>query len=200
MAQSIYLFAYGSLSSGMVHFAKVANSVKMQKAAYIFGSAYRLPVGYPAVIRSGTDRIAGELLELSDSATLWAILDQFHGVRPTQPEKGLYLRQTAEAFVSAEESYPSQVYFLNPAKLPRAAVPIPDGNWKNDLSAEPPMTERLSERQLSYIKRLGSSSGREIVPIDLQLYRELMSLEIIVDKGRRLALSHLGQEVYRFLT
>ncbi len=57
----------------------------------------------------------------------------------------------------------------------------------------------LTERQEAYIKKLGKSTGREIVPIDLPLYRELMNLELIVDKGRRLALSKLGHEVYRNL-
>jgi hypothetical protein len=61
------------------------------------------------------------------------------------------------------------------------------------------MTSKLTEKQATYIQRLGRSSGREIVPIDLTLYRELMNLELIVDKGRRLALSKLGQEVFRHL-
>jgi hypothetical protein len=33
----------------------------------------------------------------------------------------------------------------------------------------------------------------------MELYRELMKLELVVDKGRRLALSKLGQEVARYL-
>lgn len=58
----------------------------------------------------------------------------------------------------------------------------------------------LTEKQKDYILRLGRVSGREIIPIDLPLYRELMNLEIIVDKGRRLALSKLGHEIYRYLS
>ena len=61
------------------------------------------------------------------------------------------------------------------------------------------MISQLSEKQATYVKRLGKSTSREIVPIDLNLYRELMNLELIVDKGRRLALSKLGLEVYRHL-
>lgn len=57
----------------------------------------------------------------------------------------------------------------------------------------------LTEKQASYIKRLNHTSGREIIPIDLNLYRELMKLELIVDKGRRLALSKLGKEVAKSL-
>ncbi|MNS72308.1 hypothetical protein D3C72_1057130 [compost metagenome] len=64
---------------------------------------------------------------------------------------------------------------------------------------EPALTAKLSDKQVTYIQKLGKSSGREIIPIDLTLYRELMNLELIVDKGRRLALSKFGQEVYRHL-
>jgi hypothetical protein len=63
---------------------------------------------------------------------------------------------------------------------------------------------RLTAKQKAYIQRLGLSTGRskgrEIVPIDLGLYRELMHLEIVVDKGRRLALTELGQELCRMLS
>ncbi len=76
-----------------------------------------------------------------------------------------------------------------------------DGKFTNlrELLGEK-LKNDLSEKQMDYILRLGKVSGREIVPIDLQLYRELMNLEIIVDKGRRLALSKLGHEIYRFLS
>ena len=59
--------------------------------------------------------------------------------------------------------------------------------------------EVLTDGQRQYILRLGATSGREIVPIDMKLYRELLNLEMIVDKGRRLALSKLGHEVFRYL-
>jgi hypothetical protein len=74
-----------------------------------------------------------------------------------------------------------------------------DGDWKSLLLNQANLLDKLTERQKTYIQRLGASLGREIVPIDLPLYRELMNLELIVDKGRRLALSKLGQEVYRYL-
>ncbi len=53
----------------------------------------------------------------------------------------------------------------------------------------------LSSRQASYVKKLGQISGRDILPIDLDLYRELMKLGLIIDKGRRLALTDLGKKV-----
>ncbi len=93
----------------------------------------------------------------------------------------------------------ADVYYFNPAKLPKTATRIPAGDWAHSLKATPPLTKTLTERQLAYVKRLSQVSGREIVPIDLELYRELMKLELVVDKGRRLALSKLGQEVVRYL-
>ncbi|MNY36180.1 hypothetical protein D3C86_1706530 [compost metagenome] len=76
---------------------------------------------------------------------------------------------------------------------------IAGGDWRKSIEEQPVLTAKLTERQVTYIQRLGKTTGREIIPIDLPLYRELMNLELIVDKGRRLALSKLGQEVYRHL-
>lgn len=53
----------------------------------------------------------------------------------------------------------------------------------------------LSPAQKAYVLKLGECKGREIVPINLDLYRQLIKLELVVDKGRRLALSSLGKQV-----
>ena len=50
------------------------------------------------------------------------------------------------------------------------------------------------------ILKLGASSGRDIVPINLDIYRDLLNKGLIVDKGRRLALTNLGFDVYKYLT
>lgn len=60
------------------------------------------------------------------------------------------------------------------------------------------LSAKLSPEQRQYLRKLGSATGRQVVPINLRLYRELLNLELIVDKGRRLALSKLGHEVIRF--
>ena len=78
-------------------------------------------------------------------------------------------------------------------------MPIENGDWRQSLKENPVLPDSLTEKQVCYIRKLGASSGRDIVPIDLQLYRELMKLDLIVDKGRRLALTKLGKDVYRFL-
>ena len=94
------------------------------------------------------------------------------------------------------------------ARLPRAwAVnqiaeargDVMDGDLKKSLTDKPALTEHLTEKQRNYLLKLGKSSGRDILPIDLNMYRDLIKLELVVDKGRRLALTSLGQDVFKFL-
>jgi len=56
-------------------------------------------------------------------------------------------------------------------------------------------SKALNPRQASYVKKLGQITGRDVLPIDLDLYRELMKLGLIIDKGRRLALTELGKRI-----
>lgn len=203
MNQRRHLFVYGSLSEGMVHFAKIAEFVASSEPASVLGEVYRLPVGFPVLKLSGEagslDRVPGHCVELEGEATFWAFLDEFHGFHPSQSEQSLFWRSSVEAQLADGVSREAEVYHINPSKLPRGSSRIRNGDWINSLRERPALTNQLTARQRSYILRLGSSTGREIVPIDINLYRELMNLELIVDKGRRLALSRLGQEVYRYL-
>lgn len=192
------LFAYGSMTEGMVHYQKIAEFVRGTQEAAIMGTAYRLSVGFPVVLKEGSDLIPGQLLRIEAGPFFWELLDRFHGVHPQDPAKSLYVREEVRAYVD-DRPVPAWAYFLNPDKLPSPSRRIEGGDWMSQLRREPALTERLTERQKRYILRLGASTGREIIPIDLALYRELMNLEIIVDKGRRLALTKLGHEVYRYL-
>ena len=195
------VFAYGSISEGMIHFDKVSAFVETHKPGWIKGSAYRLKVGYPVLIDRGEDLVPGQVLQLRGSDLLMAMLDEFFGYNPSQPEKSLYFRQEAQAMTEGgAETETVWAYYLNPKKLPSTAVVIDGGNWMQNMKTLPLLTEKLSPRQCAYIQKLGAASGRDIIPInDMTLYRELMGLELIVDKGRRLALSKLGQEVHRYL-
>ncbi len=191
-------FVYGSLCEGLVHFNKIQEFINISMPATTVGSAYRLKVGYPVLMHEGSDTVGGQLIELRASDLLVALLDEFHGFHKLDESKSLYFRREVTVqTVRGEET--AWAYVLNPKKLPKTATLIAGGDWKASLEAEPPLTEKLTERQRTYIQRLGKSTGREIIPIDLPLYRELMNLEMIVDKGRRLALSKTGQEVYRHL-
>ncbi|MFN8943995.1 MAG: gamma-glutamylcyclotransferase [Pseudobdellovibrionaceae bacterium] len=215
------LFVYGSLCNGMVHFPKIQQHVADIQEASILGKAYMLKVGYPVVIASQdqscevvpgqADRIPGQILEIQGSELLMFILDEFLGCSMLQPEKGLYHRKQIQARRSPSQldahdlndkildAIDCDVYSLNPAKLPKDAMYVQGGDWREYFSVDRALPGQLSDRQKQYVHKLGSSSGRDIVPIDLPLYRELMNLGLIVDKGRRLALSALGKEVYRYL-
>ncbi len=199
----ICLFAYGSLTEGMVHFQKIQQFVRQSEAGSVKGSAYRLRVGFPIVLENGVDLIPGQLLTVEASPFLLELLDRFHGLNTQDPDKGLFYRKEVTVYSQPSEpagvstSKPAWIYFLNRDRLTSDAQEIRGGDWR--INTKPNLTESLSERQKQYILRLGASTGREIIPIDLALYRELMNLEIIVDKGRRLALTKLGHEVFRYL-
>jgi len=192
-------FVYGSMCEGMVHFSKIQSFIESSVPAQIRATAYRLKVGFPALLNSGSDIVPGHLIELKTSDLLLGLLDEFYGFNPLMPDKSLYHREESVISVDGRGLEKAWVYFLNPAKLPASAVIIQGGDWMKSMEELPVLTDRLTDRQKTYISKLGGSTGREIVPIDLQLYRELMNLELIVDKGRRLALSKLGHEVFKHL-
>ncbi len=198
-------FVIGSWTEGMLHFQKLRPFVVSYEQASLSAVAYRLPVGFPVLVaqNSGSepvDQITGQLVELTYNETLLALMDSLHGVHATDPSKGLHQRSSAQIVKKSGELDEAQVYFFNPKKLTAKAVRISGGVWQESLALNPPLTEQLTEKQKTYVLKLGSVKGRDIVPInDLILYRELMKLELIVDKGRRLALSSLGKEVYNYL-
>lgn len=192
------VFVYGSMSQGMVHFDKIKNAVESVKPARIAAAAYQLPSGYPIIMKEGHDEIPGSLVELKSADLMIPLLDEFFGASIFDPAKGLHFREMVEATCEGSEATKCWVYYLNPKKLPAQSKKIETHQWDQILHS-PKFLDQLSDRQKMYIRRLGKITGREVVPVDLPLYRELMSLELIVDKGRRLALSKFGQEVYRYL-
>jgi gamma-glutamylcyclotransferase (GGCT)/AIG2-like uncharacterized protein YtfP len=201
MQQEIQLFAYGSFTSGMVHFEKLAQYVVDSRPAAVLGQVYRLSVGYPVVLRNAEKpmvMVPGQLLTVRAPDLVFKILDEFQGFSPLVPEKSLFFKETV-AVQTEQGPVEAMMYVMNPSKLPKSAQLIEDGNWLASMQASSPLTESLTERQANYVKRLSQVTGREILPIDMELYRELMKLELVVDKGRRLALSKLGQEVARYL-
>ncbi len=194
------LFVYGSFSEGMVHFNKISEFIAQTSPARVLGSLYKLRVGFPAFCDEGTTVIQGNVVELVDTQRLFPLLDEFHGVNHSDPKKGVYTRVQKEAFFDG--SIPNMavwVYSINPSKIPKSATLIEDGNWQRVFASEHPLTEVLTLKQRDYLLKLGQSSGRGLVPIDMRLYRELLNLELIEDKGRRLALTPLGKELVRFL-
>jgi gamma-glutamylcyclotransferase (GGCT)/AIG2-like uncharacterized protein YtfP len=193
-------FSFGSFSANHVHFPKIKQLITQERQAFVRGAVYRLRCGYPALIPEASgDLIAGRLLELEAPNSLWPILDQLLGYQPTQPQKSLFLRQTVNVQVGNFGLEKADTYCLNPKKRTSAHKKITGGDWQKDLLLHPPVTLRLADRQKDYIHKLSRSRGRDIVPIKLDLYRELTNLDLVVDKGRRLALTPLGKEAACFI-
>ena len=201
------LFVLGSFSKGMVHFRKIEPYVECQRAGSVRGALVRLPSGLIALCPGEIQSVSGFSVTLRKPELLLSLLDEFRGVHHANPDLGLFHRRsiTVQLNSAGEDGAPTprfelaQTYFINLQKIPRGTVQLPDADWRRRFAEQPPLFERLSEKQRSYILKLGGCSGRDIVPIDLDLYRELMHLEIVVDKGRRLALSRLGQDLFRLL-
>lgn len=198
MTQNL-LFVCGSLAEGMVHFGKIASFVTKQEKAKARGTVYRLEVGYPVFSMAGERHINGQLLSLNISDMLLSLLDEFHGYSVQKPEKCVFHRVDLDVEQEDGSIVKAMSYAVNLEKLPSSATLIVDGDWESNFNSTPPLTKDLTDRQRQYIRKLGASSGRDIVPINLDLYRELMGKGLIVDKGRRLALTRLGQEVFRYL-
>jgi gamma-glutamylcyclotransferase (GGCT)/AIG2-like uncharacterized protein YtfP len=195
-------FLYGSLAQGNIHFEKFFHQEgELEKNVFVRGNIYRLEVGFPVLsIESQpySHMIPGDLITCEVSDIFLSLMDEFHGYSRKTPEKSLYLRTEVEVLT---QNGPQRAitYTINPLKMPKSAVLIENGNWIENLSQNPPFTLKLNDREKEYVRKLGQSSGRDIVPIQLDLYRALMNMGLIVDKGRRLALSKFGQEVFRFL-
>ena len=193
------LFVYGSFSHGQEHFGKIASAVTQSFSAVAKGSMYRMSVGYPAFFNEGTTCISGSVVRLQKPDVQIALLDLFHGFMPTDIAKSIFIRREIDVESDERQVHRVLAYGLNSAHMSSATL-LEDGDWLRALREKPALTQRLSDRQKTYVKRLGSSSGRAAAPIDLSLYRELINLGLIVDKGRRLALTLLGQDVHRFLS
>lgn len=200
MIQHDKLFVCGAFCQGMVNFRKIQNFIVDIQPAKARGTVIRLPVGYPAMLGDGQDVIEGEILTIRPSEVLLALLDEFHGFSPLMVEKSLHFKEPITVELDSGQVIQAHRYVMNPGKIPKGAVIIEGGQWKSSLQERPPLPDRLTDLQREYVQKLGASKGREIVPIKLDLYRQLMSLELIVDKGRRLALSKLGKDVYKYIS
>jgi hypothetical protein len=94
--------------------------------------------------------------------------------------------QTQEGFLST----PTRDFYFQPTNCTKLDLLQKIGS----------IAQQLTDKQRSYVLKLGAARARDIVPIqDLNLYRELLKLEMIVDKGRRLALSQFGRQVHQHL-
>lgn len=192
MTVEISLFLYGPWAVGGAQYSLLKEYICSIQPAYILGQALCTEVGYPVLVLDGSDRIPGEKAMLRGPEILTRILDSM-----SNP----FERVSQDVFDEAGQSLgQTQVYAVpKERRLPTWTV-MTGGDWRVHMQNEKPLPERLTERQKDYLKRLGASSGRDIVPINLDLYQQLVKLGVVVDKGRRLALSSLGREVLRHLS
>jgi gamma-glutamylcyclotransferase (GGCT)/AIG2-like uncharacterized protein YtfP len=190
------LFAYGSFSENQVHYSKFSQMIVNSEPSSVYGQVYRLRCGYPILSVEGSDQVPGHLFELEVPESFWSVMDQLLGVSGEQ--ESLWIRQTVSVDC-ANDGVLAQAYVLNPEMQSQVLRPIPQGRWSEDMTQAPPLTQHLETRHLDYLKKLSQARGRELVPYKLDVYRTLMSLELIKDKGRRPALTRLGQEISQFL-
>jgi hypothetical protein len=190
-------FLYGAYSEGQLCHGRFKNFIKSSTPALAKASLYQLKCGIPMLLNEGETWLAGQAVELDFAEAHWPIIDAVNGFYASTPEKGFVVRETIQATTQAGEPLLLQAYCLNPLKKNQAQAQTIESAI--ETLGEESLIQRLTERQKTYIFKLSRAKGREIVPIDMALYRELISLELIVDKGRRLALTNLGQEISHFL-
>ncbi len=176
------------------------------KDRWVKGSLYHDEIGFVYFSELGNELIKGELISFVDASVIFSLIDEIFDFRPTSPQRGITIKKEIEIFENSDnhsslpESSPVlvQAYVLNPSKTSKVKL-IEGSDWKAGFEKTPCYLDSLSEPQVTYLTKLSSSSGRDIVPINMPLYRELMKLNLIVDKGRRLALSPLGKQVCSYL-
>ncbi|MFK8137807.1 MAG: gamma-glutamylcyclotransferase family protein [Bdellovibrionales bacterium] len=191
------LFVCGSLCAGKVHHKIIQDAVISEVPAVVKGSVYRLESGYHVFLEEGVAHVKGYIYELQESSVLDAILDEFHGVNHKQPNRSLYQRLNCSA-LAGSEMLDVDVFALRKKKLPKEAIQIVHGDWEEDFRAQTPLNERFNEDQILYIEKIGKTTGREVIPYT-PMTRDLEKMGIVIDKGRRPALTNLGKEYFKYL-
>lgn len=188
-------FLYGVYDEGQKCHSRFQNLISSQQKAQVRGTLYQLSCGLTLLQPEGEALVSGLLVDLNINESHWPYLDAMNGYNECSPKKSFLLRKTVEVILADGSSIQAQTYCINDDKKTSAKpVTEPVAVPQKEI-----LIDRLTDRQQLYIRKLSQAKGREIVPVDMALYRELMSLELIVDKGRRLALTSLGQEVSLFL-
>lgn len=194
-----HFFLYGVYLQEDGCLGRFKNFIKTSQQAYAKGSMVRLKSGLSLMLKEGSHLIPGQLVELDISENHWPILDALNGYNSSAPLKSLMNRETVELSLTEADSQNAQVYLLNPEMKKHMCSELSQEECLQASDKGIPLLSKLNERHRNYLQRLAIAKGREIVPVDMALYRELMSLELIVDKGRRLALTRVGQEISHFL-
>lgn len=193
-------FIYGVYDEDQKCHARFKNFIVKKEKAYTKGSLHVLSCGLGLLSPEGQSVIPGHLIELEIPDSYWPILDMLSGFDASSAKKSFVHRQPVSVSLLEAQPLQTQAYCINPEKK-IAGIKRLEGEELHAYFEKPTacLIDKLTERQKTYIQKLAQAKGREIVPVDMALYRELMSLELIVDKGRRLALTRLGSEISLFL-
>ncbi len=193
-------FVYGIYDENQKCHQRFKDFIVSKQKAHVKGSIHLLSSGMGLLDPAGDDLISGHLIEIEAPESYLAILDALCGFDPLSIKKSFVLRSQVLAFVAEAPPVSTMAYCLNTEQKLSDLRILRGADLENYLNHKTEgLIDKITERQKAYIQKLAQAKGREIVPVDLALYRELISLELIVDKGRRMALSRRGTELSWFL-
>ena len=129
------VFFYGTLMSAFKRDGRSRIDAKLTPVGRGSIGATLFDLGiYPAAIPSSDSRVIGEVHRMVDADAVLAVLDEFEGVRPNEPDSSLYVR--VETPVTLEDGSVAQAwaYFYN-APLGRARR-IESGDYLEHLKGK----------------------------------------------------------------
>ena len=135
--QCDYLFVYGTLMSGMNNsFAKkLTQSASCLGQAFAHGLLFDYRQEYPCAVASiiRSDKIQGEIYQMTEADTLLSDLDIYEDCRRKEPDRSLFIRCVVPV-VSARNKKEIQawMYFWNDSL--DSLKEIPHGNYRKHCS------------------------------------------------------------------
>ena len=108
------VFFYGTLMTAFKRAGRSRIDAKLTPVGRGTIGAALFDLGiYPAAIPSSDGRVHGEVHRMADAADVLAVLDEFEGFRPSEPDSSLYVR--AETTVTFDDEHVAQAwaYFYN---------------------------------------------------------------------------------------
>ena len=127
------VFFYGTLMSAFKRDGRLRIDAKLTSVGRGSIGATLFDLGlYPAAIPSPDSRVSGEVHRMVDSNTVLAVLDEFEGVRPIEPDSSLYVRVETPVTLEDGSVALAWVYFYN-APLGRAQR-IDSGDYLEHLT------------------------------------------------------------------
>ena len=151
--------------------------------------------GYPILkIDKAGELVEGVLVDLEAPESFWAVLDGLMGVNQLEAEKCFLNRCSAPIRIDSFTTNKAQTYCINPKKITKSHKKINRYQWCYEVNKVVKDLKKLNNRHRQYISKLSQVKGRNVVPIEMDIYRELLSMDLIVDRGRRLALTPLEEK------